>query len=225
MKLFSRFSATVMAGVDKTVSHIENHDAVIEVSLKESQRAAAQARVRLQRVTRDGEALVQRQKILQQKIEHWLVRAKSNHDTDRSLALQCIAKRKQCIADELEIREALKRHAETQKQMVDTINTIEKRVTSMSQQRNQMRSRQSAAEALRVINRIEGNDTNGIDDTFERWDISISETEISAGVSSTYSELDTLEESFIVVEEQQDLEDELDALIAEDSVSDQGGGQ
>jgi len=214
-----------MAGVDKTVSHIENHDAVIEASLKESQRAAAQARVRLQRVTRDGEALAQRQKLLQQKIEHWLVRAKSNHDKDRSLALQCIAKRKQCISDELEIRDALKRHAETEKRMVETISTIEKRVTSMSQQRNQMRSRQSAAEALRVINRIEGNDTNGIDDTFERWDISISETEINAGVSSEYAELDTLDDSFTLIEEQQELEDELDTLIAEDNVPDQGVGQ
>lgn len=69
MNLISRFSATLMAGVDKTVSQIENHDAVIEASLKESQRAAAQARVRLQRVTRDGEALLQKQKALAQKIQ------------------------------------------------------------------------------------------------------------------------------------------------------------
>ncbi len=214
MNLISRFSATIMAGVDKTVSQIENHDAVIEASLKESQRAAARARVRLQRVTRDGEALIQRQKQLNEKIQHWSERAQATHETDRATALQCIARRKQCIADESDIREALKRHQVLEEQMVDTITNIEKRVVAMSQQRNQMRSRESAADALRVINKIEGADTNGIDDTFERWDLSITETEINAGVSSSVTPLDSLDVEFTKAEEQQALEDELDAFVA-----------
>jgi len=225
MNFISRLSATLLSGVDKTVSQIENHDAVVEASLKESQRAAAKARVRLQRVKRDGESLIQRQEALAQKIKHWSERAKANHITDRQLALQCIARRKQCVSDEQDIRAALKRHAELEQQMVDTITKIEKRVTDMSRQRNQMRSRQSAAEALRVINRIEGNSGNGIDDTFERWDITISETEISAGVSSMLMESDALDAQFNAAEDQQALEDELNALIADDQKHDRGDGE
>lgn len=224
MNIITRISATLLSGVDKTVCQIENHDAVVEASLKESQRAAAQARVRLQRVKRDGESMLQKQKSLIQKIEHWSERAKASHTDDRALALQCIARRKQCISDEKELQLALKRHAELEQQMVDTITNIEKRVTTMSRQRNQMRSRQSAAEALRVMNKIEGNNTYGIDDTFERWDLNISETEISAGISSELIETDPLDAQFNATEEQQELEDELNAFIAGDQNNDRGNG-
>ncbi len=224
MNLITRISATLLSGVDKTVCHIENHDAVVEASLKESQRAAAQARVRLQRVKRDGESMLQKQKSLIQKIEHWSERAKANHINDRALALQCIARRKQCISDEKELQVAQKRHAELEQQMVDTITTIEKRVVAMSRQRNQMRSRQSAAEALRVLNKIEGSNTNGIEDTFERWDLNISETEISAGLSSELIDSDPLDAQFNAAEEQQELEDELNAFIADDQNNDRGNG-
>jgi len=221
MNFISRVSATILSGVDKTVSQIENHDAVVEASLKESQRAAAQARVRLQRVKRDGDLLLEKQKSLSQKIQHWSDRAKANHASDRQLALQCIARRKQCISEERELQAALKRHAEVEQQMVDTITSIEKRVATMSRQRNQMRSRQSAAEALRVINKVEGSNTNGIDDTFERWDLSISETEIHAGVSSTFNDADPLDAQFNAAEAQQELEDELNEFIANGQKNDQ----
>lgn len=224
MNLLTRFSATFMAGVDKTVSQIENHDAIVEASLKESQRAAAQARIRLQRVARDGAALQTTQQELTQSIQHWSDRAKANHSSDRELALQCVARRKQCISEKQEVELALKKHAELEKQMRDTISAIEKKVATISQQRNQMRSRQTTAEALRIINKIEGNDTNGIDDTFERWDLSISETEISAGVACSSVHTDELDARFNEVEQQQALEDELDKLIADDSTDDQQEG-
>lgn len=225
MKLFSRLSATVLAGVDKTVSHIENHDAVIEASLKETQRAAAKARVRLQRVNRDAEAMHRRQESLKLKVEHWTARAKDNSETDRALALQCLARRKQCLHEEQELQVALAKHAALQEKLTTSIASIEKRAVSMSQQRNQMRSRESTAEALRIINRVDGIENGGVDDIFERWDMSIIETEISAGTSLDYDTVDALEEQFISAETELELENELDALIAADGCSSEGGGQ
>lgn len=225
MNLFTRFSATLMAGVDKTVSQIENHDAVVEASLKESQRAAAQARVRLQRVTRDGKALVHRQSCLNEKIQHWSDRAKVMHNADRALALQCIAKRKQCINEEREVQTALKQHAELEGQMVEAITHIERRVATLSQQRNLMRSRQSSAEAHRIINSIEGSLNNGLDDTFERWEITVSETEINAGAVLSCNVTDRLDSHFNEIEEQQALEAELDAFIAEDRATKREGDE
>lgn len=225
MKLFSRFSATVLAGIDKTVSHIENHDAVIEASLKETQRAAARARVRLQRVTRDGESLLSRQKLLKQKIEHWTTRAKDSHETDRSLALQCVARRNHCIAEEEALQTVLSQHAKMQDKLTQTIIGIEKRAMEMSQQRNQMRSRESTAEALRIISRVDGIDTGGVDDTFERWDLSISETEISAGVPFEQCSTDVLDDQFTALEVESGLEAELEALIASGPNRDRVGEQ
>jgi len=220
MNLISRFSATVLAGVDKTVSHIENHDAVVEASLKESQRAAAQARVRLQRVTRDGDAMRKKLEQLEQKIQHWTERARVTHSSDRELALQCMARRKQCLAEQADTVAALDRHAVTEQQMIETITQIERRVATISNERNKMRSRQSTAEALRVINKIENSGTGGLDDTFERWDLTISETEISAGSMSSASSIDSLDVKFTAREEQLELETELDALITNDDMGD-----
>jgi len=222
MNIISRFSATLMAGVDKTVSQIENHDAVVEASLKETQRAAARAQIRLQRVMRDGQNLRERQTALKQQIEHWSERARQNHSHNRELALECIARRKQCIAQEQSVQLAVTQHTELEQQLSMSISSIESRVTTMSQQRNQMRSREAAAEALRIINRIEGDDSGGIDDAFERWDMSIIETEISAGATSLVHTTDELDARFVAAEQQAELESELDVLMASDVKQDTG---
>lgn len=222
MKLFSRISATVLAGVDRTVSHVENHDAVIEASLKETQRAAARARVRLQRVKRDGETLRSTQDALKNKVEHWTLRAKDNHEINRSLALQCLARRKQCISEEQELQAVITQHVSMEEKLTTTIVSIEKRATEMSQQRNQMRSRESTAEAQRIISRVDNIETGGVDDIFERWDLSICETEISAGTPLALACVDALEEQFNSVEIEAELEAELDALVGGGSNDDKG---
>lgn len=222
MNIISRFSATLMAGVDKTVSQIENHDAVVEASLKETQKAAARAKVRLQRVQRDGQSLRDRQAALKQKIEHWTERARQNHVHDKPLALECVGRRKHCLAEEQSVQLALNQHAELERQLSQRIASIEKRVSAMSQQRNQLRSREATAEALRIINRVEGNDSSGIDDAFERWDMSIIETEISAGSNPLLSPNDELEAQFSAVEQQAELESELEALLSDQPSKDTG---
>lgn len=225
MKLFSRISATVLAGVDKTVSHVENHDAVIEASIKETQRAAARAKVRLQRVKRDGDVLHSRQQSLKQKIEHWTTRAKENHESDRALALQCVARRKRCIAELQELETNLAQHTKLQESLTQSIVAIEKRAVEMSQQRNRMRSRESTAEAQRIISRVDRIDSGGVDDIFERWDISISESEINAGVANELDVVDTLDEQFNTAEAAIELETELDQLLAADNHREPGGAQ
>jgi len=225
MKLFSRISATVLAGVDRTVSHVENHDAVIEASLKETQRAAARARVRLQRVKRDGETLRSTQDALKNKIEHWTQRAKDNHEVDRTLALQCLARRKQCISEEQELQTLISQHVIMEDRLTTTIVSIEKRATQMSQQRNQMRSRESTAEAQWIISRVDNIETGGVDDIFERWDLSISETEISAGTPVDLACVDALEEQFNSIENEAELEAELNALIGRVTHNDRGRDQ
>lgn len=75
---------------------------------------------------------------------------------------------------------------------------------------NQMHSRQSAAEVVRVRRRIEGVDTNSIDTTFERWELTLIKTKISAGASSAFVESNELDAQYInATEKQHAFEDEL----------------
>ena len=55
MSLIRRISASITSSVDRAVSRVENHDAVINAALRDTQQAAARSRVRLERVRKEGE--------------------------------------------------------------------------------------------------------------------------------------------------------------------------
>jgi hypothetical protein len=79
-----------------------------------------------------------------------------------------------------------------------------------------MRSRQSVAEAMRVVNNIEGVSYGEIEDTFDRWEINLGETEINVGNTVT---TDALESAFLVEEDHTALRAELAELVATDQAA------
>ena len=90
---------------------------------------------------------------------------------------------------------------------------IDARINEVSQQRNMMRSRQSVADAMRTIHDVEGVSYGDIEDTFDRWEINLGETEILTG---SVSDSDALETAFIAEEEAEELRAELSILLKED---------
>ena len=77
MRLIKRISTTVSSTLDKAVSKVENHDAIINAALRETQQAAARSRVRLVRVQKDGNNLKARRDELRKAVLQWTERAKS----------------------------------------------------------------------------------------------------------------------------------------------------
>ena len=57
MSLIRRISTSITSSVDRAVSRVENHDAIVNAALRDTQQAAARSRVRLERVRKDGRAL------------------------------------------------------------------------------------------------------------------------------------------------------------------------
>ena len=57
MNLIRRISTSITSSVDRAVSKVENHDAIINAALRDTQQAAARSRVRLERVKKDGHHL------------------------------------------------------------------------------------------------------------------------------------------------------------------------
>ncbi len=162
MSLIRRITTSITSSVDRAVSKVENHDAIIDAALRETRQAAARSRVRLERVRRDGDGLRNRHRELQTAIGRWTERARS--------------------------------------------------IGEVSQQRNVMRSRQSVAEAMRTINNIEGVSYGDIEDTFDRWEINLGETEILMGASSP---IDPLDSAFLAEEDAAELRAELHVLFHE----------
>ncbi len=213
MSLIRRISTSISSTVDRAVSKVENHDAIINAALRDTQQAAARSRVRLERVRKDGHNLRTRQANLKQAVSRWTERARGIAGNDETKALECLRRRKDCEAQIRNLALSIDKHDELESRIVEQVKTIEARINEVAQQRNMMRSRQSVAEAMRTISDIEGVSYGEIEDTFDRWEINLGEAEIIVGASSSSDPLDS---AFMAEEETAELRAELTELLNTD---------
>ena len=210
MSLIRRISATLTSSVDRAVSKVENHDAIVNAALRDTQQAAARSRVRLERVRKDGRALKTRYQSLKDAHSRWTERARSIAPNDEAKALECLRRRKDCEAQIRNLQDSIEKHEELESRIAEQVKKIDARISEVSQQRNMMRSRQSVAEAMRTIHNIEGVSYGEVEETFDRWEINLGETEILMGASASVDRLDT---EFLAEEDTEALRAELNLLL------------
>jgi phage shock protein A len=213
MSLIRRISTSITSSVDRAVSKVENHDAIINSALRDTQQAAARSRVRLERVRKDGHSLTTRHANLLLAISRWTERAKTIGATDEAKALECLRRRKDCEMQLQNLELSIEKHEELESRIAEQVKKIEIRIGEVAQQRNMMRSRQSVAEAMRTINNVEGVSYGEIEDTFDRWEINLGETEILMGANSPSDPLDS---AFLAEEDTAELRAELSVLLKQD---------
>jgi len=213
MSLIRRISTSITSSVDRAVSKVENHDAIINAALRDTQQAAARSRVRLERVRKDGHNLKTRRANLQQAVGRWTERARRIAADDEAKALQCLRRRKDCEIQLGNLDDSIEKHEELEARISEQVKKIEARIGEIAQQRNMMRSRQSVAEAMRTINNIEGVSYGEIEDTFDRWEINLGETEILMGAMT---DRDPLDSAFLAEEDTAELRAELEELLLSD---------
>ncbi len=213
MSLIQRISATLSSSVDRAVSRVENHDAIINAALRDTRRAAARSRVRLERVRRDGDALKTRFRELEEVATRWASRARSIAAEDETRALECLRRRRDCLQQLDRLKHSIARHEELEQRISEQVREIDARIKEVTEQRNVMRSRQSVAEALHAMNAVEGGSAVDIEDTFDRWEINLGETELLFGTSVGTDPLDT---SFLQEEDRAELRAELHILLERD---------
>jgi phage shock protein A len=195
--------------MDSVVSRVEDHDAVIESSIKECRQAAARTRVRLARVKRDGEQLRSTKARMEHDIALWETRAIDAAGESEERAIQCLKRKKLAESRMLQTTDALELHSQSEQKLVKNLAAIENRISEISQKRNTMRSRQSLSEAMRIIHQLEGDSCFAVDDTFDRWESSLLEQEIA--IEADYS-ADNFENEYIEQEEMNSLKGELEEL-------------
>lgn len=220
MTMLKRLSTTLFARVDQFVGAIENHDAVIEAAIRDARQAAARAKVRLARVERDGERLRSRLAELRRAEASWTERARAVAGEDEDTALECLRRRRACRRQSQDLQTSLERHAELEDRLVRDIRAAEERLSDMTRQRNLMRSRHSAAEALKSVASIDASVATDLEDAFERWEMQITEAELAVGSGEPR---DPLEREFMAAEEQGDLRAELSELLEDED--DRGGDE
>lgn len=209
MSILKRLSATMSARVDQVVSEIENHDAIIDSAVRDSQRALAKAKVRFNRLKADGRRLQERLAQLQTSEAQWTRRAQDKAEQDQQTALQCLQKRRKCRRQITAAEQALTDHRSAENRLAKELETMEERVRQIGRQRSLLRSRQSAAEAVRTFKAIEDCSCIDIDNTLEKWEVKVTEAELASGDLDTD---DSLEQQFIEAEELETLQEELNEL-------------
>jgi len=210
MSLIRRISATLTSSVDRAVAKVENHDAIVNAALRDTQQAAARSRVRLERVRKDGRALNNRLQSLREARDRWTERAKQIAASDEPKALECLRRRGDCETQLGKLRDAIENHKELEGRIAEQVKKIESRIGEVTHQRNMMRSRQSVAEAMRAIHNIEGVSYGEVEETFDRWEINLGETEILFGA---HTSTDPLDSEFLAEEDTETLRAELQLLL------------
>ena len=112
MGIINRITTTLTASVDKAVSQVENHDAVIDVSIKDCRTALSKAQVRYSRVKKDRQSLESRLEELQEMETTWENRAKSVAAEDEKTALDCLHRKNICKQRIANTQQALVQHEE-----------------------------------------------------------------------------------------------------------------
>jgi len=213
MSIFKRLSATLVSRIDHVVGEIENHEAVIQATLSDRQKKVAEAKVRLGQVRSEQQQLKHQLQKQQDNILLWRKRAIECAKGNEDKALECINRRRYCQQKSKTLEKTLEQYTQTADRLAKDIETSQQHLTEMKQKLTLMRARQSPRLALNVTDDASNHSANALEDSFNRWEVSMDQTEIPIDADDT---TDSLERDFITQEQQEVLQKELMALLAEE---------
>ena len=213
MSLFKRLSATLVSRIDQVVGEIENHDAVVQATLNDMRKKVAEAKVRLQQVQREKTRLEQQIIEQQANSQRWRQRAIDCAQQDEAKALECVSRARYCEQHASRLQHAVAHYQQAADKLAHDIQAAEQRLAEVKQKATLMRARQSSSKALLSTTESKLDTTQLLDDTFDRWEINITQAEMAIDVEEP---IDGIEYEFLQAEQQAALHDELAALLAEE---------
>jgi phage shock protein A len=211
MARIKRWTHGFVASIDSMIVQVENHEAQATCALRDLEQGVARSRVQLMRVERDGRSLRQALDEEREAAERWRDRARREENEAR--ALECLRRHKRSEARVRELTHNQAEHERIEQQLKRDVQTLERRLVELRQQRNTMRTRQSRAEAFSVVQEQGDVESGEIGQIFERWETRVAESEVASGC--LVASLDSLDEEFLDAEESASLKLELAALKEE----------
>lgn len=213
MNCFARWSQTVVARIDHMVTQVENHESLAESALRDVQQSYARARVRLERVRRDGRQLVGQLDGARTDADRWRQRALATAETSESSALECLRRSKQSARRVSQLEQRLAEHRAAETQLSADVDRVGQRLRELREKRNLLRTRQSRAEAVSAAKAADPTSHGRLDGVFERWEERIATIELDDDFRPETS-VDGFELEFQERELEDDLRTELQELLA-----------
>ena len=218
MNLFKRATLSLISTVDKTVSRLEDHDALVSAKVNDISRHIASSKLEIIKVDKANTRLLQQITTLQQDMNNWERRATEVMHNDRDKALACLQRRNHCEAQLTNLDTQRQQQQKLKQDMQARLLQMQNRLAEVKQQQTQLRNRSSQAEIERIASQVNTSSRAEVDDVFQRWEETIITSELSyeamndaENEQSTYQ--DTLETQFLAQEEQAALNAQLDALL------------
>lgn len=209
MKLIKRLSTSLTATLDSAVGQLENHDAIVEASIKQTRQAVAKTKARINTLRQQQQAYQNQLKEAREQFDLWTERATNLASTDQEKALQCVARRNQCEADIGRLSYSEKQQADLIRDVSVNLQTLQKKLDEMTQKHNLMRSRQTVADVNRTMSNVSSD--HNLNETFERWESMVLEHEFA--VSDACSG-DVLDIELTRQEDETNLLAQLDSIVA-----------
>ena len=206
MNIIKRLTTSVSATLENAVGELENHDAIVEANIKQTRQAVAKTQARLASLQQQQTNFESQLETEREQIDLWEGRAKSISITDEPKALQCLTRRNQSEAEVRRLTQAIDQQSTLITQVADNLHKLKAKLDEMSQRHNLMRSRQAVAEVNRAT--CKADHSQQLNDTFERWEASVLDSELSNGA---HSNSDPLDAQFT----REELSSELHAQLAE----------
>ena len=211
MARIKRWTHGFVASIDSMIVQVENHEALATSALRDLEHGVARSKVQLMRVERDGRALKQALAEEREAATRWRDRARREEHEAR--ALECLRRYKRSQARSDELLHAQAEHERVELQLKRDVQTLERKLLELRQQRNTMRTRQSRAEAFSVVQGQGDVERGEIGEIFERWETRVAETEVQSGC--LVASVDSFDDEFLDAEEEASLKLELRELKEE----------
>ncbi len=207
MNLIKRLTTSVTATLEGAVGQLENHDAIIDASIKQTRQAVAKTQARLATLRQQQNAYESQLQLSIEQIKVWENRAKSLATENESKALQCLTRRNQNEAESNRLKQSIEQQDGLINSVSANLSTLKTKLDEMTQRHNLMRSRQAVADVSKVTSK--SNISEQLDETFERWESVVLETELAVSDACCS---DPLEAQFAQQEDKAKLLDQLSAL-------------
>lgn len=210
MRTIRRLGSTIISSFDAIFSQIENHEAIVNSAILEVQESSAKARLHLSRVSQDGQRLRKRILELEEQIDIWQERAKKTASLDEAKALECLKRKRRLEKQAKELTEQQVEHSRLEKQLSADLSLMEDKINKLKQKRNIMKTRQSRADAMKLLNSEDYTLVNEIDVLFDRWENQVAGYEYGSNILAEQN--DEIEYLFSTEEEDLSLRQELEQI-------------
>lgn len=210
MSIFKRLSTTLFSRIDHVVGEIEDHDAVIEATIREMHKKMTEAKVRLGQVNREKHNIAQQLENQQLSVQRWRDRAVTAANEDESKAFECLSRAKLAEQQAQHLQTNLAQYEETTAKLTHDLRSAEQRLNEIKQKRSMMRARQSSSEAILATQNADTDTIEQLDKTFGRWEVKLGQSELYVDEMPI---VDHLEKEYLDQENHDELRAELDALL------------